>query len=244
MKKPSSKSTDSTNEDLQPQANGKPLFPLPKGSEHWEQLEKCEEFCLYRKPDGFITIRSNAVQMAYWKARFVISEADRKERTVEDRVRLALALRRLALYTRFSLPQGDDDDGWAIPLIRELAETLGQLVSQAIDESRQTDDQAKPTDDQEKRNDAVNRCANIFRDALDDVVKEREGKGGKGKRKLRIRTLIELATCFFQAERRRPTKSRLREEMAKLGLAPKSKNLKSDWRGLFTSAGLGGLPEE
>ena len=95
-----------------------------------------------------------------------------------------------------------------------------------------------------KRNDAVSRCAHIFRDALDDVVKEREGKGGKGTRTLRIRTLIELATCFFQAERRRPTKSRLREEMAKLGLAPKSKNLKSDWRGLFTSAELSGLPAE
>jgi integrase len=212
--------------------SGKPLFPLPKGSEGWVKLAECEEFCLYRKPDGMtITIRSNAVKLAYWKARFVISNADNKKRSVEDRTRLALALRRLALYTRFSLPQGDDDDGWAIPLVRELAETLGQLLLEAKD--------------RENPADAVDRCANIFRDALDDVAKEREGKGGKGKRSLRIRTLIEVATCLFQAERRRPTKSRLREEMAAiLGLAPKGKNLKSDWRGLFTSAGLSGLPEE
>jgi hypothetical protein len=232
VKKPSSKSSDSTKEDLQPQASGKPLFPLPKGSEDWVKLVQCEEFCLYRKPDGItITIRSSAVHLAYWKAKFVISNADNKKRSVEDRARLALALRRLALFTQFSLPQGDDDDGWRIPLHRELAETLGQLVLQAMDRENPTD--------------AVDRCANIFRDALDDVVKGAGvRKGGKGRRSLIISKLIELAGIFFAAERRRPTKSRLREEMARLGLAPKSKNLKSDWRDLFIDAGLSGLPEE
>ena len=199
MKKPSSKSPDSTKEDLQPQASDKPLFSLPKGSERWVKLAECEEFRLYRKPDGMaIRIRSSALQLAYWKAKFVISNADNKKRSVEDRARLALALQRLALCTQFSLPQGDDDDGWPIPLHRELAETLGQLVLQAMDRKNPTN--------------AVDRCANIFRDALDDVVKAAGvRKGGKGRRSLIISKLIEVTGIFFESERRRPTKSRLRE---------------------------------
>ena len=106
MVKPSSKSPDSTKEDLQPQASEKSLFPLPKGSGDWVKLAECEEFCLYRKPDGMtITRRSPAVQLAYWKAKFVISNADNKKRSVEDRARLALALQRLALFKQFSLPR-------------------------------------------------------------------------------------------------------------------------------------------
>jgi hypothetical protein len=170
--------------------------------------------------------------MSYWKAKLVISNADNKKRSVEDRVRLALALRRLALYTRFSLPQGDDDDGWPIPLVRELAETLGQLLLEAMDRRKD------PTD-------AVDQSANRFRNALDAFVRgEGVRKGGKGRRSFIITKLIELAGIFFAAERRRPTKSRLREEMERLGLAPKGKNPKSDWRDLFIDAGLSGLPEE
>jgi hypothetical protein len=116
-------------------------------------------------------------------------------------------------------------------LVRELAETLGQLLLEAMDRKNPTD--------------AVDQGANRFRNALDAFIRgEGVRKGGKGKRSLIISRLIELAEIFFEAERKRPTKSRLREVMAKLELAPKSKNLKSDWRDILINAGLSELPEE
>lgn len=212
--------------------SGHRLFPMPPESSQWSELLACPEFTLYLRPDGGReVIKSPRVEVAYWKAKFVISDASDKERSVEDRIRLAAAIRRLLLFTNYSVPQGDFDDGCHPPFLEDLGNTLGKLMIASVLK--------------ENTEDSIAECASIFRDALDDVAKSMGfRRGGKGNRRLRIVGLIDLAEAIFACDMRRPTKSRLRQELKSMELEPKGKNVKSDWRTLFDEAALDGLPEE
>ena len=208
----------------------------PPGFEKGRRLlAECPEFKLWEmyKPSGEQILESSiAIETAYHKERLRINDAS----DPIERIAWATALSRLAgvahafpdepmpLEVFFSYDYNFKWPGNAATATK-LAATLGKEILGVLNSA----------DSKQK----AEECVGKFRNALDALIRERSAKAVFCTEYL----LIIHARNHFKVYKERPQKSLLREQLEKIGISYKGKNVKAKWREKFSNAGLGELPD-
>ncbi|RYZ68645.1 MAG: hypothetical protein EOP09_09235 [Proteobacteria bacterium] len=221
-----------------------PTPPEPGFETGRRLLAECPEFTLYelhRRGGRKEIVRSEAVERAYWKATFRISDREVGSLGSEDqRIEWAAAVLKLAEYSNYHpLESLRRISGFASPLegavdaASALASTIGQNLKSLHE-----------IDDIDKIHEVLEDCSARFKGAIRAyaastwMLPDKRAKT----RSSREEALITHAEMIFLHSHTRPTKSEIRKIVESLGISFSGKNAEAHWADSFNKAALGDLP--